>query len=121
MGEAADETHVYVIHRDPDGRYTASALARADGVVAWSKPLIESRSAHILPTVTRGHVIYHANSYDLEQNAWSSRTIVLDRGTGERVQEIEVESIQGAYSHLVLDRGLMGLFSRGRLSLQGPR
>jgi outer membrane protein assembly factor BamB len=119
-GEAVDDDHVYITHRDEEGSFMASAIRKSDGALLWSRTLIDSRSAHILPTATRNHVMYHTNSYDLGANAWTSRTLILDRNTGEIMQEIEIPDVQGAYSFAVLDRGLLGFFSRGRLVMFGP-
>jgi outer membrane protein assembly factor BamB len=120
QGEVADDEHVYVLDRDPDGRYAARAMRRSDGSTAWSTPLLEARSAQIQPMVTRDHVIYHANRYQLGRNSWSSSTFFLDRRTGRVVQKLEVPEVQNAYSYAVLDRGRLGFYSRGRLVLFSP-
>jgi hypothetical protein len=70
--------------------------------------------------VTRDHVIYHANRYQLGRNSWSSSTFFLDRRTGRVVQKLEVPEVQNAYSYAVLDRGRLGFYSRGRLVLFSP-
>jgi outer membrane protein assembly factor BamB len=118
-GESGDDDHVYVVHRDSEGRYTATALSRVDGSVDWATSLIESRAAHIRPIPTHRSVIYHVNSFQLDHNRWESRTLVLDRSTGKILQRIVVPEIQGGFSEVVVGPGLMGFHGRGRVVIYG--
>lgn len=122
QGEAADADRVYVVRRrDADSVYFAEARDIRTGRVLWRTDLVTSKSATPTPLVTGAEVVYHLNSYDFDRTAWTSKSLFLDRKTGEIRQEIAPEALEGYFTYAVLRDGIYCLNARGKVAAYGPK
>jgi outer membrane protein assembly factor BamB len=120
--EAADTDHVYLVRkRDADEVYFAEALSIRTGKVVWRTDLVTAKSATPRPLVTDRYVVYHVNSYDFTQGAWTSKTLFLDKQSGQVEQTLEPPDLQGVYTSPVLQDGIFCLSARGKIAVFGPR
>jgi outer membrane protein assembly factor BamB len=120
QGEVADANRVCVIRRrEKTGFYVACAHDLRTGEVLWQTPLLKSKSATPSPILTERYVVYHMNSYDFSQSAWTSKSVFLDKATGQVEQEIAPDELLGFFTYAFLRDGIYTLNARGRVAAFG--
>ena len=66
-------------------------------------------------------MIYHVNSYDFGQSAWTATTVFLDKRTGNAKQKLSPKELEGFFTYAFLREGIFCLNARGRVAVFGSK
>ncbi len=122
QGEAADEQRVYVVRRRDEGQvYYAEARDNRTGEILWRVDLLTSKSATPAPLLTERYAIFHMNSFDFGQGAWTSETIFVDKSTGAAVQRLAPPELAGVFTYPVVGDAVFGIYAAGKVAFFGPK
>jgi len=121
QGEAADTKRVYVVRQQEEtGFYLAEARDIRTGEALWTAKLVASKSATPEPLLTETHIIYHVNSYDFGQSAWTATSVFLDKKNGRPKQKLSPDELKGFFTYAFLREGIFCLNARGKVAVFGP-